>query len=290
MIFKPQKVLHLKDELAKKNPKLQGEYAITEKHNGWDIDIPFDGEKFLPFRAGRSGQEKFSLSWVHTELNASLKTKSSPFVLKGEAVQGDTPFEILNGLLNRKSLLEDVQFKLHNLYLPSAPDRNYLGRRDSLINIHKVMLSSEIFQITPILYTGKYDQKVWDSIFEDITQDGGEGIVAARTTALYSQGKRNSDVLKMKLECTVDVLADRLEETIGKKGNPALTLVSKRKNGTEVRTIIGRHSLQEQFRTNPSSVLGKVVAVHGMYEYPDGKIKEPVFGHIRYDKLPNDIN
>jgi ATP dependent DNA ligase C terminal region. len=108
--------------------------------------------------------------------------------------------------------------------------------------------------------------------------------------SFYSPGKRNADLLKLKLECTIDALAVRLEESIGEKGLPALTLVSQRANGIEIRTVIGKHEDQKKFRENPSSIIGKVVEIKGMEVYDDGQVRQPVFKHVREDKKVGDIN
>lgn len=291
--FKPQKVLHVKDELAKKNPKLHGIFAITEKHNGWDFDIIFDGTKFLPLRAGRSGREVPSVAWVSELLNKELGScYDKPFILKAEGIVPNVAFEVANGMFNRTKgevALPSARFKIHNLFDPSNVTATYIERRNAIHTLAMPLLNPDIFQITPILYTGAYDEKVWDKFFQQITSEGGEGIVAARTTSVYAQGKRNSDLLKRKLEIERDCLAIRLEESTGEKGNFGLTLVSKRKNGAEIRTVIGRHDLQEAWLADPSLVLGKVVQIRGMYDLPDGTIKECVFSHIRYDKTADDI-
>lgn len=287
--FKPQKVQHLSDALALKNPKIFGNYALTEKFNGWDASIIFDGTQFRDALSS-SGRVVPAWKWVTPELN-KFKVKSVPFVIKAEGYLEDTPFEILNGIFNRSKgdcTCKDVIFKAHTI-VPLTQHATAQQRIDMLRELLTFMPTPLIQQV-PTLYVGEYNSAIWDKYFHEVTQKGGEGIVGIRLASLYAQGKRNSDVLKKKLECTVDCLAVRLEEGVGERGFASLTLISKRKSGAEIRTVISKHSLQDKFRKDPTSVIGKVVQVSGMYEYEDGKIKEPVFQHVRYDKLPHEYD
>jgi len=135
-----------------------------------------------------------------------------------------------------------------------------------------------------------YNKKVCMNIYDSIVYKEEEGLVAKRTNSYYLEGKRNSDLLKLKLESSFDCLAVRLEESIGEMGMDGLTLVSKRANGTEVRTIIGKHSDKKLFRENPNSVIGKVIEIKCMEELEDGNLRQPVFKCIREDKHIEDIN
>jgi bifunctional non-homologous end joining protein LigD len=142
----------------------------------------------------------------------------------------------------------------------------------------------------PVIAYEKYDSDSWQKHFEVIANRGGEGIVAKRDTSIYMVGKRNSDLLKLKLELTVDCLGVALEETVGDKGNSGLVLVSQRKSGVLVRTVIGKHVDQELFRKDKYNVIGKVVQVKAMEEYADGQLRQPVFQHVRHDKKASEIN
>jgi len=291
MTFKPQKIQHLKEALALKTPKLQGNYMLTEKFDGWFVAIPFykySDSWDVPISS--SGRQIPALTWLRSKLNKLPKPRESCYLL-AEAIIPDTPFEIINGLLNRSvgnCECKDVIFKLHNIVFPD--NQVYGLDRWKYLQEFDISSMDGIFEKIPLLYTGGYNQAIWDKYFYEVAESGGEGIVAQRETALYFPGKRNSDLLKLKLECTIDVLADRFEETIGDKGNPGLTLVSLTKNGTEIRTVISKHEDQLRFRTNPSCVLGKVVEVKGMERYSDGGLRQPVFKYIRHDKLTSEID
>ena len=291
MKLQPQKVLHLKDALKLKTPKLHGEYLITEKYDGWWVAIPYSlGDGWLA-PISSAGRTIPSLKWTIPTLNQLLSKPHEPCYLIAEAVIPDTPFEIINGKLNRsvgECDCTDVQLILHNVVFPKSPTINALDRWNMLRHLN--ISNTRLMLKAPLLYAGPYDHRMWMKYFDQVTGKDGEGIVAQRTTALYDPGKRNADLLKMKLECTIDALAVALEEGVGEQGFPSLTLVSQRKNEVKIRTVIGKHADQKLFRENPSSVIGKVVEIKAMEELEDGQLRQPVFRFIRHDKLPTEID
>lgn len=288
--FKPQKVLHLELELAKKTPKLSGDFLISTKLDGWFVIIPFQkGSWELPISS--RGRVIPSLAWMRDKLNATSFIPGRAGFLVAEATLPDTPFHVTNGILNRSSgdcSCFDVELHIHDMVY-SEDFTDAATRYTSLAAIDlRQMLPN--FHLHPLLAVSEYNKVVWNKYFEIAVTTGQEGIVAKRATSYYAFGKRNSDLLKLKLECTVDCLAVRLEEGIGGKGNDSLTLVSKRANGTEIRTVISKHSDKALFRSNPHEILGKVVELKCMEELSDGNLRQPVYYCIREDKLPTEID
>lgn len=288
--FKPQKVLHLKDALSLKNPKIYGDYVVSEKYEGWDTTIYFDGKAFHnPLSS--AGREIPAFEWVGEALSRK-QIYSAPFVLKAEAYLFDTPFQILNGIFNRSVgnyWCRDVVFMVHDFipldeYTISAERRAML--RDNLLD----HMESRLLRKARELYKGEYDKTLWNELFMEVADNGGEGIVAKRLASPYSPGKRNADILKLKLECTRECLVDRVEVGKGEKGNTSYTIVSKRRNGTEIRTVMSRLSDIAEYLRDPSYIVGKVIQVKAMEEYPDGQLRQPVFQFIRYDKTPEEID
>ena len=289
-----QKVLYLKNALELKKPKLQGEFLITAKIEGWFVKIHFDHKLGIWYAPTSSANRVIpSMAWSVELFNQLPKPKEDCFLI-AEAYLEDLPFEIANGIFNRSIAnchCRDVVFKLHDIVFKSNVLTAYQrqAKLRELLEYCNAQQANHLHQL-PILLAAPYHEVLWREQFENVVSNGGEGIVAKRTCALYSHGKRNTDLLKLKLECTVEALADRLEEGIGEQGFPSLTLISKRKNGTEIRTVIGRHEDQSKFRGNPYSIIGKVVQLKAMSEYEDGKLRQPVFQFIREDKLPSEID
>lgn len=288
--FKMQKCQHLEDALALKTPKIHGDYIIKEKLEGWYSTIYYDGFDFHAPRAS-SNSEKPAWEWVVDSLNSVDFNYNKPFFMVAEAYLPNTPFEILNGLFNRSTgnyICKDALFMVHDVVplqiaMP-ATDREIFAQQ--VINA----LNLAYLQYIPPLYIGGYVPALWEKYRDIILDKGGEGIVMKRAGSFYQYGKRNADLLKDKLSVTIDTIAVELLESIGDKGNASLTLVSKRANGTLIKTVINKHSDQYLFRSDASNIIGKVVEIGGMSEYEDGQIRQPTFRWIRHDKSPEDIN
>jgi hypothetical protein len=290
-MLQPQKVLHLSKALALKTPKLDGMFLLTEKFDGWYVQIEYrksTEQWYSPVSSRLRGIP--SIAWS-VELFDKLPKPHDDCVLIAEVIIPDVPFHIANGILNRtvgNFVCKDIIFKIHDIVFPklctSAGTRwRYLTEFD-ISNVknylHKVELLNEMV----------YHKQDWENVFNRVIDSGGEGIVAKRIDAYYSPGKRNSDLLKLKLECTIDCIADRVETTIGDKGNLGVTLISKRKNGVEIRTVINSLSLQDNLLNRPNDVIGKVVELHAMSELEDGQLRQPTFYCIREDKSINEID
>jgi hypothetical protein len=292
MTFKPQKVLSLKDALKLKVPKTQGNYYLTEKVEGWMTTITYSKAwDMWRFPESSAGRRIPALEHMLDIFN-KLPKPHTDCILIAEVDIEDTPFHITNGILNRSIgnyRCDNPHFNFHNIYYPDYPETSYQTRYRSLQELSEYF-DNAYFRLLPILHVGEYHLPTWQHYFEQIANDGGEGIVAARENSLYLPGKRTADLIKLKLEITVDCLADRLEEGLGDKGYPSLTLVSKRKNGTEIRTVIGKHEDQDLFRANPASIIGKVVQLKAMEEYDDLQLRQPVFQTIREDKHISEID
>jgi ATP-dependent DNA ligase len=289
--FTPQKVLHLKDELKKKNPKLFGSYMLTPKLDGWYVYMEYN--PLYGWGNPKSSRSRVIPALTHLKVEADLilPKPQNYSILIGEAIIPDTPFHITNGLLNRSigdCQALDVEFHAHDLLVAGIKDDVALNRYNLLKEF--IPENSKFFKRIELLLVSDYKEKLWYNTFENLVENGEEGLIAKRSDSFYSQGKRNSDILKLKLENTFDCLAVRLEESIGEKGQDALTLISKRANGTEVRTVISKHKDKELFRKDTSSIIGKIVEIKCMEELEDGQLRQPVFKTIREDKHITDIN
>lgn len=290
--FLPQKVLSLHKALELKNPKLQGNFLITEKFEGWYVYFEYTPEG--GWQAPKSSAGREIPAFEHFK-GVALPKADYPMVLIAEAYIPDNIFQVTNGIFNRSVgsyRCDDVVFMMHDFVVMSIPHEPALVRFNTLINFNNNIPSnlSKHFQLNNILLASPYHEKLWYETFDRVANAGGEGIVCKRENSVFSFGKRNSDLLKLKLELTVDLLAVRLEEGFGEKGNPSLTLVSQRSNGIEVRTVIAKHEDQALFRSKPESVIGKVVEVKAMETFQDGQLRQATFSRIREDKTVTDID
>jgi ATP-dependent DNA ligase len=290
--MKMQKVLHLKDALKLKNPKLDGEYIITEKIEGWYVTIEYRKSTGLWYApVSSAGRMIPSLAWTANLFDLHFPKPHDDCTIIAEAYIEDTPFHILNGIFN-KSIgnfkCKDVVFKVHDMLIGNM---QYLSAYARLLMLQEFSekVNKHWFDVLPILSVEKYNHDVWTNIFNSIANTGGEGIVAKHIEGLYQEGKRNSSLLKLKLECTVETVAIALEETVGDKGHAGLVVISQRPNGILVRTVVGKHEDQELFRSDRTSIIGKVIQVKAMEIFADGQLRQAVFQHVRHDKDVGDI-
>jgi hypothetical protein len=290
-MLQPQKVLHLSKALALKTPKLDGMFLLTEKFDGWYVQIEYrklEDRWYSPVSSRLRGIP--SIAWS-VELFDKLPKPHYDCIIIAEVVIPDVSFHITNGILNRtvgNFVCKDIVFKIHDVIFPKLCTS--AGTRWRYLQELDVSNAANYLHKVELLATGFYERVLWDKLFNEVIDSGGEGIVAKRADAYYSPGKRNSDLLKLKLECTVDCIADRVETTIGDKGNLGVTLISKRKNGVEIRTVINSLVLQDTLLHNPNTVIGKVVELHAMNELEDGQLRQPTFYCIREDKSIDEID
>lgn len=292
--MKIQKCLHLKDELKKKTPKLKGNFLISPKIDGWYVQLPYRNNKLL-LPLSSNGRSIPAFSWV---ANTKVPLNGLGYII-AEAYLPNTPFHITNGIFNRSVgdyHCKDVIFAVHDLVQLGKFNEIALNRYKQarefveLFRKQPSRIGIELLAIDTCLH--EYDKSNWERLFDTYINSGYEGLVAKNELSLYQPGKRNSDLLKLKLECTVDLQAVRLERSIGDKGNEALTLISRRKNGVEIRTVIAAFKDQETFTLleNYGELKNTVVEIKAMEEYEDGQLRQAVYKCIRQDKSINEID
>lgn len=282
--FAPQKVLELKKELSKRKPNLFGNYYITPKIDGWFVSIFFNGERW---ETPKSSTNRYIPSLVHIrdELNKLPKLHSRPFMLIAEAIVPNTPFHILNGLLNRKSDCNDVVFYVHDLLYINA-DVPADARLDNLFALRLPNYSDRFIELRGRVHP--YIEKEWQRRFDEAIDNGDEGIVAKQLDSLYSYGGRNSTLVKMKLECERDLLCEQVVCEIGDKGNPSTSLILLNKQNVRTKVVVNSHEVLKLIDT--TNVIGNVVKVKAMVEMRNGVLRQPVFSCFRFDKEAKDID
>lgn len=289
--FQMQKCLHLKEELKKKNPNLSGKWIFRPKKDGWYVYFQYEQRTKTWFAAKSSSNRTIpAFYWMFAEgLLAQLPKPEQDAVLIAEAIIPDLLFPETNGIFNRSVgnfACRDMEFWCHDLVYTN--NTKTALEREGILTMFMEMNKVSYFKHLEVDNIWDYQPVLWDRTFDRYILNGEEGFVAKQQLSVFHFGKRNASLLKRKLEIEVDCLAVRLEETTGDKGNNSLTLVSKRKSGTEIRTVINRHSLQNVWRTDNSLVIGKVVTLKGMEIYEDGQIRQPTFYCIRHDKETED--
>ena len=295
-MMNPQKVLHLYLEEEKKNPKLQHEYIVSEKLDGWFTTFAYSMEYGWHLPLSSAGREipAFSHMLEHIEKLPTPKT-SGMFI--AEAYMPGVPFHTQNGIYNRSKgnyQATDVQFYIHDFVETGTYSPTIIDKRDALTRyraLNSICLPSEggklnlhkIIEVTN-------DKDRWYEHFADIVSQDGEGVVLKQASGIYQPDKRNSSLMKIKLEDTFDLHCIEMYNTVGDKGNSNLNLMLIDSFGTKVPVRIGKHEDVTSFRANSSLILDKVVEIKCMKKNKDGSYREPRFKCIREDKTLREID
>jgi len=298
-IFVPQKVLSLEKVLEKKNLNcLSANFLITPKIDGWYIYFPYTAATKTWYHPRKSSMQVCkSFAWLKDDgFLDNLPKFQEDCILITEAYIPGMAFSEMNGVFNRTTgnyQCSSMKFAVHDIVFLNSV-RAYpmyaKERFDVLMNLNLTQVQKFFERVFLLGRVSGTQQTKWKQLFYSSLEQGYEGIIAKREDSIYSLGKRNSDLIKLKVNCTVDCVAVALEEGIGEKGEDSLILISERQNGVRIRTVISKHLDKNAFRRNPESILRKVVEIKAMEEFPDGQLRQPVFSHIREDKNIQDIN
>jgi len=282
-----QKVLHLHKELEKKKPKIDGDYIITEKLDGWYIYVDYINGSWSNIMSS-AGREIPSMVWARSKMLERLPTPSFNCRVIAEATIDGLDFHTLNGRFNRT--LNDYQemdlvLNIHDV-IPLNGHSTAIYRKNTYVS--QICENGALPNVREIpIITICSDPSLWMYYAEEVWDNDGEGVILLRADSTYSAGKRNSDLMKIKLEETFDLLVMDYYMTIGEKGNESMSMKLKDSRGCFVDVRIGKNKDQVEFGLN--SPIGKVVTIKCMKQTDDG-YREPRFMHLRYDKLPHEID
>lgn len=280
-----QKVLHLHKELEKKKPKIAGDYFVTEKLDGIYVFADYINGQWSNIHTS-SYRELPSLLWMRSKVLERLPKPSFNCRIIAEATIDGLDFYTLNGRFNTSKNGYQENEAILNIHdvIPFGVASTAIQRRNYLNDLCDNSL--EGIRKVPVLGISN-DHRIWMHYAEQVWDREGEGVILLRTDSTYSAGKRNSDLMKIKLEETFDLLVTDLYYTVGEKGNDNMNLKLKDSRGCFVDVRIGKHKDQCEFALN--SPIGKVATIKCMKQTDDG-YREPRFQHIRYDKLPHEID
>lgn len=290
MTFDPQKAQHLYIEEDKKNPKHLGkEYAVFEKYDGWYGYCNL-ANGVIHSRANRPipSCEALSREIYHRCMKEGI---NSGTLVSEILLRSTTEFSELNGILNRTVgdyIAKDVYIKVHD-WIPQndsgVPFSSRFAEAEFIVN----MLDSPNIEIAN--YKARsISPEVWKSHAERIWSEGGEGVILKQWDAPYHQGKRNSTLMKIKEEVTLDLLVIAIVEGQGKYQGTTGAIVCKDSKGFK-HTISGMTDDQrDAWFEEPYFIVGKVVEVKAMKVLPDGQLREPRFKAVRHDKSAKDID
>lgn len=287
-----QKVKHLHLEEAKKAPDINHSYLVTEKIDGWYVYTDFN--KFSGWGDIMSSRHRPIPSMkhcTHKYLNTLGNPKSNCRLIM-EAYIPDTDFHITNGIFNRSKGVcdaEDIHFKIHDIFYYQRPNEIAIDRYRHLISLEEDGFFHKRFDVLSAL-TISSNKEDWLKCFDLITYNGGEGVILKQANGVYCPGKRNSSLMKIKLEDTLDLLCTGVYETFGEKGNRNLNIKVIRKNGLEVTVRVGKHEDIAKIDEDNNNIIGKVCEIKCMKELDGGMLREPRFVRVREDKNVEEID
>lgn len=291
MTFDPQKAQHLYIEEDKKNPKHLGkEYAIFEKYDGWYGYCNL-ANGVIHSRANRPipSCEGLSREIYHLCMKQGITSGTLVFEI---LLRSTKDFSTLNGILNRTVgdyIAPDVYARVHDWVPEGDNPKAVFSTRYEEVQFIVDMFDSPNILLAPYSIRS-VDPSVWKTQAELVWSKGGEGVILKQWDAPYHLGKRNSTLMKIKEEVTLDLIVIDIIEGQGKYQGTTGAIVCKDSKGFE-HTVSGMTDAQRDvWFVSPTEIVGKVVEVKAMKVLPDGQLREPRFKAIRHDKSPKDID
>ena len=280
--MKPQKAKHLYAEEEKKNPAhLTHNYMIFEKHDGWygymDIGSPIMSRQMrvIPSMSDFS----YALNTALGEVMPGMKGRLIFEIL----VEGSPVFKDLNGILNRHEQAKNAYLLVHD-FIPDD-EEYFFSSRYKLAKLIVEDLSLPQVRMATLLDECSNAPNQWKAIAELIWSNGGEGIIAKRRDALYSPGKRNADILKIKLEKSEEMIVLGLAEGEGKYEGTLGKLIVKDVRGAEHKVSGMSDHERHAWWKKPELIAGATVEVQFMQRLENGSLREGRFKAVRHDKV-----
>jgi ATP-dependent DNA ligase len=284
----PQKALHLYIEEEKKSPNINHNYIISEKLDGIYGYIDYINGSWGHIH---SRHQRVIPAFIHARKEfEKLQPQTNNFRLIFEIYTEGLDFHTQNGIYNRSvgdcDAIE-AKFYLHDMVYFNDLKVQAQERYDELywadfktdrILVHSVLAISD-------------NKDEWYNYFNEVIEKGGEGIVLKRTDAPYQPDKKNSSLMKIKLEKSFDLLCTGWYKTIGEKGQVNYNLKLKRKSGVELDVRLGKHSDIDLLLADEKNFVGKVIEVKCMKEITKGgMLREGRFKAVRFDKTIKEID
>lgn len=285
--IKPQKALHLFQEMDKKKPKCIGHnYMMFEKHDGWYGYLDFPSCK-IHSRAMREIPSLVELSNLIRSKRPQVKGRLI-FEIMIEGLEIDS-FPELNGILNRKNeQVDDVYLRVHDFiheWKFDMPANKRFEFAQEIVN--RIDLPS--VRVSPLIGVSN-DPEQWHQVAGEIWQRGGEGLILKRTNGIYMPEKRNFDLMKIKEELTLDLQVVGKFEGEGKYQGTLGGLIVRDSYGINHRVSGMTDAQRDEWWQDESVIINKVVEIKAMKRLKDGSLREPRFKSIRFDKKVSEID
>jgi ATP-dependent DNA ligase len=283
----PQKVLHMYKEEAKKKPKFLGDYLVTEKLDGIYVYIDYINDQWqVPH--SRAGRAIPAFEHLKHTLFEHLEPPHVPTRFIAEATHATiSDFHTINGIFNRSVgdyHCNEVIFNLHDMVEFDDLEEPAIARLDRLYNwffeMNTILREAKnLSYVHPILQSS--DKEEWLRLFNSVKESGGEGIVLKHIHSPYYPDKRNSSLMKIKLEDRLVLYCVDIFYTVGEKGHSNLNATFRRSNGVEVVVRVGKHSDIAKIEEDRNYILGQPCLIECMCEVTTGgTLREPRFKNV----------
>ena len=306
-VIEPMLLKSCKDKSLK---KYEGGYIAQEKFDGTRIIVIKENGKIQ--MQTRSGKNDLASEYpdITKEL---LADEAEQFILDGELVfvnKKTGSVEFLTGLAKETRKDYDVKLMLFDVLEIadiSVRDSPQLWRTEWV----EKFVSSGQFNHIAAVYTVL---DAFDTNYAQIIDGGGEGLVLKKKTAIYKDGKRSADWLKIKKQDTADCFIVGMMEGDGKYADTfgSLILAQYNKDSTvmvvcncsgftdqqrqEFYDMLIKEPWNETFESSKGELThivhkcapNIVVEISFMERLPSGSVRHPRFERIRTDKQPKD--
>ncbi len=306
-MIEPMLLKSCKDKSLK---KYEGTHIAQEKFDGTRIIVVKENGKIQ--MQTRSGKNDLASEYPDI-VNELLSTVEKQFIFDGELVfinKKTGCVEFLTGLAKEtreayepKLMLFDV-LELDEGNFRNSPQEN----RTEFVETYVVGYNFKHIGVVHTITSG------FDGSYAQVIDGGGEGLVLKKKTALYQDGKRSKDWLKIKKQDTADCFIVGMMEGDGKYADTFGSLILAQYNkDSAVMVVCNCSGFTDQQRkefydtlikepwveTFPSSkgelthivhkVAPKVVVeIEFMERLESGSVRHPRFIRIRTDKQPKD--
>lgn len=274
-----------------KNPeKLKFPMWASEKFDG-----VFCAALRLPDGGGigifsRTGERYVSMKHLENDLKAIIDNEyfgANPIVLF-EAYIPETDQATISGYCrDTKEQHPEIVALIHttignfshkmNLSLQNQAELGYLNSNIISPDI-KLILHIKIFSLTEAM-----------RLAQDVWQRGGEGIILNAIDVPYQPGKRNTSMIKIKKGISHDLRVIGVYAGQGKYAGTLGGLICRYKDNQEIRVSGMTDAERKAWWEDNQKIIGKIVQIDAMAESSKGKLREPRFKGIRYDKAEADF-
>lgn len=299
-MIKPQKALHLYQELEKKRTKIAEDlFYIFEKYDGWYGLKSVDSKAFSPSPISSRARRRIPSCDTLSSSIQAYETKAGwterGTIIFEILVAGVPVFKDLNGILNRSKgncQAKDAYIRVHD-FIPHGNTQMPMEDRYELVKEYVLTINHPRVKLANLTGIGTHQDVQMTA--EDIwarksTDRSDEGAIGKRIGAPYSEGKRNKDIIKVKCEVSLDLKVVLVEEGEGKYAGTLGKLIVQSADGTRNSVSGMSDAERDEWWDNPQLILGKVVEVQAMQVLENGSLREGRFKAVRHDKDIREID